>query len=150
MDLNNYNQYVAEGYNHIPVFRTDSIDTETALSLYLKQGNKPYSYLFESVEGGEKWGRFSFVGIGASKIIKVEDFKVTIEAGSQILFSEEVENPLDWIEDYQKEFKAPEIEELPIFNGGLVGYFGYEIIRYIEPKLSKINKPDQLNVPDIF
>jgi anthranilate synthase component 1 len=70
MDLNTYNQYVAEGYNHIPVFRTESIDTETALSLYLKQGNKPYSYLFESVEGGEKWGRFSFVGIGASKIIK--------------------------------------------------------------------------------
>jgi len=150
MDLNTYNQYVAEGYNHIPVFRTESIDTETALSLYLKQGNKPYSYLFESVEGGEKWGRFSFVGIGASKIIKVEDFRVTIEAGSQILSSEEVENPLDWIEDYQKEFKAPEIEELPIFNGGLVGYFGYEIIRYIEPKLSKINKPDQLNVPDIL
>ena len=126
------------------------MDTDTALALYLKLANNPYSYFLESVQGGEKWGRYSFIGLSAETVIKVYDYQIVIEKNGELLEQYDVEDPLAWIEDYQNKFKVPKLESLPDFNGGLVGYFGYEIIRYIEPKLSGINKTDELNVPDIL
>ncbi|MDG2395481.1 anthranilate synthase component I [Candidatus Thioglobus sp.] len=150
MNKTSFENYTDQGYNHIPVFREVVLDTDTALGLYLKLANNTYSYLFESVQGGEKWGRYSMIGLCAKTVIKVFDHEVQIEQDSTIIERFEVKDPLDWIEEYQQQFKVPEINDLPEFNGGLVGYFGYEIIRYIEPKLQDINLKDELNIADIL
>lgn len=145
-----FEQLIADGYNHIPVFEEIALDTDTALGLYLKLANKPYSYLFESVQGGEKWGRYSMIGLSASTVIKVFDYEVQIHKDRKLDKTITTQDPLKWIEQYQNQFKVPKLEDLPDFNGGLVGYFGYEIIRYIEPRLAKINKKDELGTPDIL
>ena len=150
MNKASFNQHVVDGYNHIPVYKSVAIDTDTALGLYLKLANNPYSYLFESVQGGEKWGRYSMIGLHAQTVIKVFDHEVRIEQEGEPLKSTEEKDPLAWIEQYLNQYKVPELEALPDFNGGLVGYFGYEIIRYIEPRLSNIDKPDELGVADIL
>ena len=150
MKNSQFTNLIEQGYNHIPFSREVVVDTDTALALYLKLANNPYSYFLESVQGGEKWGRYSFIGLSAETVIKVYDYQIFIEKNGELLEQYDVEDPLAWIEDYQKKFKVPKLESLPDFNGGLVGYFGYEIIRYIEPKLSDINKTDELNVPDIL
>jgi len=150
MNKASFDQHVADGYNHIPVYKAVAIDTDTALGLYLKLANNPYSYLFESVQGGEKWGRYSMIGLHAQTVIKVFDHEVRIEQEGELLESTEVEDPLAWVEQYLNQYKVPELDTLPEFNGGLVGYFGYEIIRYIEPRLSNIDRPDELNVADIL
>jgi anthranilate synthase component 1 len=126
------------------------VDTDTPLALYLKLANTPFTYFLESVQGGEKWGRYSFIGLGAETIIKVHGYEVSIEKNGHLDEQFEVEDPLAWIQTYQEQFKVPQLDSLPDFNGGLVGYFGYEIIRYIEPKLKNIDKTDELNVPDIL
>lgn len=150
MNKTSFNEYIDQGYNHIPVFREVVLDTDTALGLYLKLANNTYSYLFESVQGGEKWGRYSIIGLHAQTVIKVFDYEIQVEKDSNIIERFQVEDPLAWIEQYQQQFKVPEIADLPEFNGGLVGYFGYEIIRYIEPKLKDIKLKDELNIADIL
>ena len=150
MEKSQFNNLVEKGFNHIPLSREVVVDTDTPLALYLKLANNPYSYFLESVQGGEKWGRYSFVGLAAETVIKVNDYDVSIEKNGKLHKQYKVEDPLAWIEDYQSKFKVPQLEELPDFNGGLVGYFGYEIIKFIEPKLKNIKKKDELNVPDIL
>ncbi len=150
MNKTSFDQFVQQGYNHIPVFKEVVLDTDTALGLYLKLANTPYSYLFESVQGGEKWGRYSIIGLSAQTVVKVFDYEVYIEQDSKVIEKLSVKDPLAWVEQYQSQFKVPSISDLPEFNGGLVGYFGYEIIRYIEPRLKDINLKDELNVADIM
>ena len=150
MEKSQFNSLIQKGFNHIPLSREVLVDTDTPLALYLKLANNPYSYFLESVQGGEKWGRYSFVGLAAETVIKVNDYDVSIEKNGKLHKQYKVEDPLAWIEDYQSKFKVPQLEELPDFNGGLVGYFGYEIIKFIEPKLKNIKKKDELNVPDIL
>ena len=150
MEKSQFNSLVEKGFNYIPLSREVVVDTDTPLALYLKLANNPYSYLLESVQGGEKWGRYSFIGLAAETVIKVNDYDVSIEKNGKLHKQYKVEDPLAWIEEYQNKFKVPQLEDLPDFNGGLVGYFGYEIIKYIEPKLKNINKKDELNVPDIL
>ncbi|VAW70242.1 Anthranilate synthase, aminase component [hydrothermal vent metagenome] len=137
-------------YSHIPLVKEVLADLDTPLSAYLKLANAPYTYLFESVHGGEKWGRYSIIGLPCVKRIKVYGKKVIIENGYASSESFEVDDPLAWIEEYQKQFNVAEIEGLPRFNGGLVGYFGYETIRYIEPRLAATEKQDVLETPDIL
>ena len=150
MEKSQFNSLIEKGFNHIPLSREVLVDTDTPLALYLKLANNPYSYFLESVQGGEKWGRYSFVGLAAETVIKVNDYDVSIEKNGKLHKQYKVEDPLAWIEDYQSKFKVPQLEDLPDFNGGLVGYFGYEIIKFIEPKLKNIKKKDELNVPDIL
>ena len=150
MEKSQFNNLVEKGFNHIPLSREVLVDTDTPLALYLKLANNPYSYFLESVQGGEKWGRYSFVGLAAETVIKVNDYDVSIEKNGKLHKQYKVEDPLAWIEGYQSKFKVPQLEELPDFNGGHVGYFGYEIIKFIEPKLKNIKKKDELNVPDIL
>ena len=150
MEKSQFNSLIEKGFNHIPLSREVLVDTDTPLALYLKLANNPYSYFLESVQGGEKWGRYSFVGLAAETVIKVNDYDVSIEKNGKLHKQYKVADPLAWIEDYQSKFKVPQLEELPDFNGGLVGYFGYEIIKFIEPKLKNIKKKDELNVPDIL
>ncbi len=150
MKKSQFDSLIKEGFNHIPLSREVVVDTDTPLALYLKLANNSYSYFLESVQGGEKWGRYSFIGLAAETVIKVNSYKVRIEKKGELIQEIEVEDPLIWIEEFQGQFKVPKLDNLPDFNGGLVGYFGYEIVRYIEPKLAHIDKTDELNVPDIL
>ena len=150
MKKSHFTDLIKQGFNHIPLSREIIVDTDTALALYLKLANCPYSYLLESVQGGEKWGRYSFIGLAAETIIKVYDYEVRVEKNGVLVDQHEVEDPLAWIENYQNQFNVPKLDDLPDFNGGLVGYFVYEIIRYIEPRFTSIDKIDELNVADIL
>ena len=145
-----FQQYINQNYNCIPVVRELIADLETPLSVYLKLADLPYTYLFESVIGGEKWGRYSFIGLPCKKIIYVTDGEISIEDNNKIAEKFAHDDPLAWIENYLKEYRVPQLPDLPLFNGGFVGYFGYETIRYIEPRLSTFHLPDHLQVPDIL
>ncbi len=139
-----------QNFTHIPLVREVLADLDTPLSTYLKLANGPYSYLFESVHGGEKWGRYSIIGMPCHKRIKVFGHDIVIENDGEDSERISVDDPLEWIENYQQQFKVAELEGLPRFTGGLVGYFGYDTIRYIEPRLANDDKPDTLNTPDIL
>lgn len=150
MEQTSFADCLAQGFNHIPVYRTILADLDTPLSAYLKLADAPYSYLFESVQGGEKWGRYSILGLPASTIIKVYGQLIEIEQNGVITERINSDDPLQWINDFQQAYKVPDLEELPRFNGGLVGYFGYETVGYIEPKLANPDKTDPLGTPDIL
>jgi len=145
-----FDELKKHNYSHIPLVKEVLADLDTPLSAYLKLANAPYTYLFESVHGGEKWGRYSIIGLPCAKRIKIFGQKIVIENGYENTETLEVEDPLAWVEAYQKQFNVAEIEGLPKFTGGLVGYFGYETIRYIEPKLAGVQKPDDIETPDIL
>lgn len=145
-----FNYYARQGYNRIPVSREVLADLDTPLSAYLKLADGPYSYLFESVHGGEQWGRYSIIGLPCKTLVKVIGNQICLEKDGEILESAAHDNPLAWIEAFKARFKVPDIDKLPRFNGGLVGYFGYETIAYIEPRLRAENKPDPLGCPDIL
>ena len=145
-----FNQLANKGYNRIPLMREVLADFDTPLSTYMKLCAAPYSYLFESVQGGEKWGRYSIIGLPAKKIITVDGNQITITEKNVILEKYNIDDPLAEIERIQKTYKVAEIDGMPRFNGGLVGYFGYETIRYIESRLNKNDKEDPLGSPDIL
>ena len=147
---NDFNKLAKKGYNRIPLMCEVLADLDTPLSTYTKICNFPYSYLFESVEGGEKWGRYSIIGLPAKKIISVTGEKVKITENSKLIDEYNTSDPLKEIEKIQQSYKVAQIEGMPRFSGGLVGYFGYETIRYIEPKLNKNNKEDPIGSPDIL
>ena len=147
---NDFNKLAKKGYNRIPLMCEVLADLDTPLSTYTKICNFPYSYLFESVEGGEKWGRYSIIGLPAKKIISVTGEKVKITENSKLIDEYNTSDPLKEIEKIQQSYKVAQIEGMPRFSGGLVGYFGYETIRYIEPKLNKNNKKDPIGSPDIL
>ena len=121
---------------------------ETPLSVYRKLANGPYSYLFESVEGGENWARYSLIGLEAAKIISIKKNIIEIQSNGEIIDSFNSDDPLGYIDELQKSFELKQNENLPIFNGGLVGYFGYDCVRYIENKLVDSEPPDQIGTPD--
>ncbi len=125
-------------------------DLDTPLSVYLKVANRPCSYLFESVTGGDKWGRYSIIGLPCSDAIKVVGHTIVHEHNGSVVEQQEVINPLQWIEQFQSRFDVAEVTGLPRFTGGLVGYFGYETIRYIEPSLVASEQLDPLGTPDIL
>jgi anthranilate synthase component 1 len=138
-----------QGYNRIPLAVESFADLDTPLSLYLKLANQPFSYLLESVQGGERFGRYSFIGLPAATRISVRGKQVTVITASGET-TQEVANPLDFIEEYQARFKVAPLSGLPRFTGGLAGYFGYDTVRYIEPRLDKTAKKDVIGTPDIL
>ena len=139
-----------QGYNRIPVSRQVLADIDTPLSTFLKLAAGPYSYLFESVQGGEKWGRYSMIGLPCRRVYKVRGHEVTIEDDGVLIATERVADPLTWVDNLQKSFSVPDLPGLPRFQGGLVGYFGYDTVRYIEPRLAPGCPPDALGTPDIL
>jgi len=155
-----FQRLAAEGYNRIPVTLETFADLDTPLSIYLKLANKPHSYLLESVIGGERFGRYSIIGLPAREWLEVHGREVAILRAKTGGVPEKVENkfvddPLAFIEKYQARFRAAPIEGALRFAGGLAGYFGYDTVRYIEPKLARhlddkfTSKPDALGTPDI-
>ena len=150
MSAETFSKIKQQGFNRIPLVREVLADLDTPLSTYLKLANAPYSYLFESVHGGEKWGRYSIIGLPCKKVIKISAYEISQYEDGDLISQQTVTDPLQWINDFQAQFKVYEDEKLPRFTGGLVGYFGYETIGYIEKRLAKSAKPDPLETPDIL
>lgn len=150
MSPEQYAALVAQGYTHIPVTREVLADLETPLSTYLKLADGPYSYFLESVHGGEKWGRYSIIGLPCKTLLKVHDRDISISRDGTPLESFTAADPLQVVQEFQARFRVPELPGLPRFNGGLVGYFGYDIVRYIEKRLDKPCATDPVGTPDIM
>lgn len=150
MNLEQFNQLAAGGYNRIPVMREVLADLDTPLSTYLKLASGPYSYLFESVQGGEKWGRYSIIGLPCRQVVRIFGERIEIWNDGECIETQFSQDPLQWLEDFRQQFRVAEPEGMPRFAGGLVGYFGYDAVRYIEPRLRRVDKPDPLNTPDIL
>jgi anthranilate synthase component 1 len=155
----------AQGFNRVPLMAQAFADLETPLSLYLKLAHMPgativddldtgkYSFLLESVVGGERFGRYSFIGLPARTLVRASGFgkdaRTEVVTDGVVVETSSV-NPLDFIADYQKRFKVALRPDLPRFCGGLAGYFGYDAVRYIEKKLEATCPPDELGCPDIL
>ena len=150
MTESEFNRLAAAGYNRVPVVLETFADLDTPLSIYLKLANQPYTYLLESVVGGERHGRYSFIGLAAGTRIEVRDHDcIEIRDGKETL-RERAADPLAFVENYLKRFKVATDPRLPRFCGGLVGYFGYDTVRYIEKRLARSDKRDELGTPDIL
>lgn len=145
-----FNALAAQGYNRIPLVVETFADLDTPLSLYLKLANQPYSYLLESVQGGERFGRYSIIGLPAKSRIVAHGRNVEVLKNNEVVESVQDTNPLDFVQNYQSRFKVPPYQGLPRFTGGLAGYFGYETVRYIERRLADTVKADHINVPDVL
>jgi anthranilate synthase component 1 len=150
MNAQRFAELAAQHYNRIPVFREVLADLDTPVSAYLKLANAPFSYLFESVEGGEKWGRYSIIGLPARTVLTVRGQQIRIARDGAEMVAAEVVDPLAYIENFRQQFRVPELDDLPMFGGGLVGYFGYDTVRYVEPKLMATMPKDVLHTPDIL
>ncbi|MEY2342302.1 anthranilate synthase component I [Acidithiobacillus sp. IBUN Pt1247-S3] len=140
-----------EGYNRIPLSREIPADLDTPLSAFLKVVDGPYAYLFESVQGGEKWGRYSIIGLPASERIEIRGQKIQRFVAGVLQEECAHADPLVWVSEFRQRFRAAPLDDLADrFTGGLVGYFGYDIVRYIEPRLARIEPlPDPLDLPEI-
>ena len=145
-----FDDLARQGYNRIPVFRQLPADLDTALSLYIKLANRPYTYLLESVVGGERFGRYSFIGLAARTVLRVHGHFVSVEVDGAPVEQCDCEDPLDFVEGFLGRYRAAPLPGLPRFPGGLCGYFGYDTVRYIEKRLSAMVKPDPLGTPDIL
>jgi len=150
MTPEDFQDLAGRGYNRIPVTREVLADLDTPLSTYLKLASGPYSYLFESVHGGEKWGRYSIIGLPCSTVLRITGSDVAVLQAGEVTETATTGDPLGWIETFQARYRAPELPGLPRFTGGLVGYFGYDTVRYIEPRLATFDKPDLIGCPDIL
>ncbi len=145
-----FKRLAQQGFNRIPVVLETFADLDTPLSIYLKLANKPYSYLLESVQGGERFGRYSFIGLAASTRINVRGETVLVLSGNRVAERSDAGDPLAFINAYLKRFKVAALPGLPRFCGGLVGCFGYDTVRHIEPRLAAGAPPDALGTPDIL
>ena len=150
MTPDQFDALASQGYNRIPVVCEVLADLDTPLSVFLKLVDGPFGFLFESVHGGEKWGRYSIIGLPCRTLLKVHGNAVTVEVDGQVVEQTEVADPLAFIEAFKTRYRVPELAHLPRFSGGLVGYFGYDTVGYIEPRLRDPDKPDPLGCPDIL
>ena len=145
-----FKSLAADGYNRIPLIAEAFADLETPLSLYLKlAGGQKHSFLLESVVGGERFGRYSFIGLPARTLLRANGWHTEVVTDGVVVEAHDG-NPLEFIERYQARFKVALRPGLPRFCGGLAGYFGYDTVRYIEPKLAQVQKPGGLDTPDLL
>ena len=155
-----FKSLAAQGFNRIPLIAEAFADLETPLSLYLKlahtagvshasTGGGKHSFLLESVVGGERFGRYSFIGLPAKTLLRATGFNTEVVTDGKVVESH-AGNPLDFIAAYQQRFKVALRPGLPRFCGGLAGYFGYDAVRFIEPKLAATHKPGGIDTPDIL
>ncbi len=155
MQLAEFNALAKQDFNRIPLVKEVLADLETPLSLYVKLTQafgKTNTYLLESVLGGERFGRFSFIGLPARTIVRTVGTPSTpvneVVTDGKVVETN-TDNPLDFVDAYFKRFKVALQADMPRFCGGLAGYFGYDTVRYIESRLAKHQLPDELDVPDI-
>ena len=143
-------ELASQNFNRIPVTRKVLADFETPLSVYLKLAYGANSYLFESVQGGEKWGRYSLIGLQTSTVLRVYGQQLEIIKDGKPMVNRHTDDPMAEVERFRQLFSMPDLPDLPRFTGGLVGYFGYDTVRYVEPKLAKSQPKDELDTPDIL
>ncbi len=145
-----FKSLAAQGFNRIPLLSEAFADLETPLSLYLKlAGGARHSFLLESVVGGERFGRYSFIGLPARTLLRATGFVTEVVTDGEVVERHDG-NPLDVIAAYHGRFKVALRPGLPRFCGGLAGYFGYDAVRAIEPRLAKVHKTGGLDTPDIL
>ena len=145
-----FQQHAEQSHTRIPVVREVLSDLDTPLSVYLKLADAPHTYLLESVEGGERFGRYSIIGLPAKRVITFRGHRMDIRDHGELVESRDVTDPFAEVEALRAEHSVPKLEGLPGFTGGLVGWFGFECIGYIEPRLAGGDKRDELDTPDIL
>ena len=145
-----FDQHAADGHTLIPVVREVLSDLDTPLSVYLKLADGPHTYLFESVEGGERFGRYSIIGLPARRVYEVRGHALQVREHGEVVETRELDDPLAEVERLRAHYRVPKLDGLPGFSGGLVGWFGFECIEYIEPCLRANPLPDELGTPDIL
>jgi anthranilate synthase component 1 len=156
MTESEFRQFAAEGFNRIPLVLETFADLDTPLSVYLKLANRPWSYLLESVQGGERFGRYSFIGLPAETRFEVRGRTCSEYRHDELVQQAQHDDPLEFVRSCQARFKAALPKGLPRFVGGLVGFFAYDTVRYIEARLDRPDKPDvphkldPLGTPDIL
>jgi len=150
VDAQRFEHLARQGYNRIPVWRSVAADLDTPLSVYLKLVDGPNAFLLESVQGGENWGRYSIIGLPCRRAWRARAQCFERLDYGRVVERREGVNPLDEVEEVVEQVSAPQLDDLPGFSGGLVGYFGYETVALMEPKLDFSAKPDELGVPEIL
>jgi anthranilate synthase component 1 len=150
MTESEFGQLAAKGFNRVPLVLEAFADLDTPLSVYYKLANQPWSYLLESVQGGERFGRYSFIGLPADTRYEVRGRVCSEYRHNQLVKQTEVKDPLEFVQACQARFKAAVPAGLPRFCGGLVGFFAYDTVRYVESRLANTGKPDTLGTPDIL
>ena len=143
-------QLAANGYNRVPVTLQILADLDTPLSTYLKLARQPWSYLLESAQGGETWGRYSIIGLPCRTVLKAFGQRIEVTTDGRLVEEVEVEDPLTFVEAFQARYRVAPAPGLPRFYGGLVGYFGYDCVRYVERRLKDSAPPDPVGTPDIL
>ncbi|MEC9206248.1 MAG: anthranilate synthase component I [Pseudomonadota bacterium] len=141
--------YVSEGYKLIPLKIEIKLEDINPLDIYKRISNKPRSYFFESLEGGKKWSRYTIIGLPSNDYLDVVGKKIHLYENGKESEIINADNPIDWIERFHSQFKVLEDKDLPQFQGGLVGYFGFDSIKFIETKLTFSKQEDHLITPDI-
>lgn len=149
-DATRFSELASSGFNRIPVIREILADTETPLSTYLKLGQGAHSYFFESVQGGEKWGRYSIIGLPSQTLLRVRGQRVTVETRGEVVEEVERPDPFTFIEEFHARFRVAEVPGRQRFAGGLVGYFAYDTVRYVEPRIGEPPAQDDIGTPDIL
>src|SRR5437016_4604676 len=142
----------AQGYNRVPLILESFADLDTPLSLYLKLANRPYSFLLESVVGGERFGRYSFIGLPATTRLRTRGRDIEVDQGG-VVSERHDGDPLDFIAAFQRRYRAAPVSGLPRFCGGLAGYFAYDVVRHIEDRLAASAPPAieaLAEIPDIL
>ena len=150
LSRHDFDALAAAGHNRIPLVREVPADLDTPLSAYLKLVDGPFAYLFESVEGGSTWGRYSIIGLPATRVHTVHGRTWRVREFGAVVSERDVADPLAELAALQAQFDVASLADAPAFAGGLVGYVGFETIRLVEPRLVLRDKPDTLGTPDIL
>lgn len=144
-----FERLAAQGFNRVPVSRTILADTETPLSTYNKLARGQRSFLFESVQGGERWGRYSIIGLPAKRWLSVSGKVLTVYEGDEPVEEMHTEDPLSEFDQIRARYISAPQPDLPVFHGGWVGYFSYDTVRYVENRLAQSAPPDDMALPDL-
>ena len=154
MDELEFQKLAQQGFTRIPVVAEGRADLYTPLAVYLKLAGGPYSYLLESVVGGERFGRYSFVGLPCAERIEARGGTVRRllrdARGADVCLEETQGDPFEFVRAYLKRHRVAPAPGALKFPGGLAGYFGYEMVRHVEPSALKGAKPDALGTPDLL
>lgn len=153
MTFEEYNTLKTKGFSHAPLVKKRLMDAQTPVSVFSKVRDLSGSaYLFESVVGGERWARFSMIGLGSDLILQYADGNMTIKQDDQINV-DAVDDPFAYIRKLMADYNMPTVDDipsLPSFSGGLVGYFGYDMVRVIEPSVGLSEAPNPMTLPDMW
>ena len=142
-------KHIEKGYNLIPLKSTLINDGLDPIDVYQKLSNMPKSYLLESLEGEKDWSRYTIIGLPSEEYIELKNNRIKYFISNKLVEDVETNNPIDWIEEFQKKFNVPSDSNLPKFQGGLVGYFGFDTVKYFEPAIKATMQKDDMDTPDI-